>query len=70
MNIELIKKDLQTKIGHKVRVTVYGLRNKVERYEGVINKIYPNIFTIMYEGNEKSFTYRDVITKDINVKFL
>ncbi|MBE6148752.1 MAG: hypothetical protein E7167_04635 [Firmicutes bacterium] len=70
MNVEIIKKDLEKKVGQNVRVTVYGLRNKIERYEGRIYKIYPNIFTILYEGDEKSFTYRDIITKDINVKFL
>lgn len=70
MNIEIIKKDLQNKIGKKVKITVYGLRNKIERYEGEIYKIYPNIFTIMTDKEEKSFTYRDIITKDINVKIL
>ncbi|MBE6155563.1 MAG: hypothetical protein E7164_02255 [Firmicutes bacterium] len=70
MNIEIVKKELCQKIGSKVRVTVYGLRNKIERYEGLLYKIYPNIFTILYDNEEKSFAYRDVITKDINVKFL
>ena len=70
MNIELVKKDLKGYIGKNVRVTVYGLRNKIERYEGVLHKVYPNIFTILYENTEKSFAYRDIITKDINVKFL
>ena len=70
MNIEIIKNDLHQKLGSKVKITVYGLRNKIERYEGILYKIYPNIFTILYENEEKSFAYRDVITKDINVKFL
>jgi len=70
MNIEIIKNDLRSKVGKKVCVTVYGMRNKVNRYEGVVHKIYPNIFTIMYEDEEKSFTYCDVITKDITVKIL
>ena len=70
MNIEIVKKELCQRIGSKVRVTVYGLRNKIERYEGPLYKIYPNIFTILYDNEEKSFAYRDVITKDINVKFL
>ena len=45
MNVETIKKDLFSKVGKNVRVTVYGLRNKVEKYEGKIYKIYPNIFS-------------------------
>lgn len=70
MNVDMIKKDLQNKIGKKVKITVHGMRNKTDYYEGEIYKIYPNIFTIWYEKEEKSFAYRDIITKDINVKFL
>lgn len=70
MNIELVKNDLKKHVGKNVKVTVYGLRNRIERYEGMLYKIYPNIFTILYENTEKSFPYRDIITKDINVKFL
>lgn len=70
MNIEFIKNDLKNKIGRRVKVTVFGIRNHVNFYEGEIYKIYPNIFTIMYQGTEKSFSYRDIITKDISVKFI
>lgn len=70
MNIDIIKNELKTNLGKNVRITVYGLRNKIDYFEGKIYKIYPNIFTILYEGGEKSFTYRDIITKDINVKYL
>ena len=37
-------------------------------YEGYIYKMYPNIFSIISGLEEKSFAYRDIITKDINVK--
>lgn len=70
MNIDIIKQDLHRNIGKLVRVTVYGMRNKTDYYEGTIYKLYPNIFTIMYHGEEKSFSYRDIITKDINVKYM
>ena len=70
MNIELIKNNIAKKIGSKVLITVYGMRNHVERYEGIIYKIYPNIFTIMYQNEEKSFAYRDIITKDVSLKYL
>lgn len=70
MNIDMVKKEISSKLGKKVRITVYGMRNKIDYYEGPIYKVYPNIFTILYFGEEKSFTYRDIITKDINVKYL
>ena len=57
MNIDIVKNKIASNLNKKVVVTVYGLRNKITRYEGILYKTYPNIFTILYEGNEKSFTY-------------
>lgn len=70
MNINLIKNEIREKINSKVLVSVYGMRNRVNRYEGVIYKVYPNIFTIMENGEEKSFPYRDIITGDVKIKYL
>lgn len=69
MNIDLVKKKLATNLNKKVVVTVYGLRNKINRYEGVLYKMYPNIFSIMCNGVEKSFTYSEYITGDVKIKF-
>ncbi len=70
MNINLIKEQIQKNINKKVIVTVYGLRNKISRYEGILFKAYPNIFTINIDGTEKSFSYNDYITGDIKIKFI
>ena len=70
MNINIIKEKLSKNINKKVKITVYGLRNKINTYEGQLYKIYPNIFTILIDGKEKSFTYNDYITGDIKVRIL
>ena len=70
MNIDLIKKDLAKNLNRQVVVTVYGLRNKINHYEGILYKIYPNIFSIMQNGIEKSFSYNDYIIGDIKIKYL
>lgn len=70
MNINIVKEEIAKKINSKVLISVYGLRNRVNRYEGVIYKVYPNIFTIMADGEEKSFPYRDVITGEVKIKYL
>lgn len=70
MNIENIKSMINNNINKKVKITVYGIRNKVNHFEGTLYKTYPNIFTILYQGEEKSFSYRDIITKDIDIKYL
>lgn len=70
MNLNVIKSQIESNINKKVLVSVYGLRNRVDRYEGTLYKVYPNIFTILIRGEEKSFTYRDVITGEVKLKYL
>ena len=70
MNINIIKEEIKGKINRKVSISVFGLRNRVNRYEGVIYKVYPNIFTVLIGNEEKSFTYRDVITGEVKIKYL
>lgn len=70
MNLNVIKEQIANNINKKVIVSVHGLRNRVDRYEGTLYKVYPNIFTIMIRGEEKSFTYRDVITGEVKLKYL
>ncbi len=70
MNLDIIKEKISSSRGRKVKITVYGLRNKISFYEGTIHKIYPNIFTIVNNQEEKSFAYRDIITKDIKIMYI
>lgn len=70
MNINIVKNEIKVELNKKVLVSVYGLRNKIERYEGILYRVYPNIFTVLINGEEKSFCYRDVITGDVKVKIL
>lgn len=70
MNINLVKEEISKKLNSKVIVSVYGMRNRVSRMEGILYKIYPNLFTVMVDGEEKSFCYRDVITGDVKIKYL
>lgn len=70
MNTEIIKKEIVKHVGNNIRLTIYGMRNHTDYYEGIIYKVYPNFFTIIYNGQEKSFNYRDIITGDIKIKYL
>jgi len=68
MNIKNIKKYLASKIGSKIVVIYYGSRNRKERYDGVLYKIYQNVFTIrLSNGDIRCFTYIDIITKTIRI---
>ncbi|MBQ7032019.1 MAG: Veg family protein [Bacilli bacterium] len=70
MNIDLVRQKIESNLNKKVMVSVYGLRNKVSRYEGILYKTYPNIFSIISDGVEKSFSYNEYITGDVKIKFL
>jgi uncharacterized protein Veg len=70
MNLDIVKNKIKEKMGANVQVTVYGLRNKVNSYVGRVYRLYPNIFTIKTDNGEKSFTYSDVITGEVRIKYL
>ena len=68
INIGQLKRYLSIKIGFKVVVVYYGSRNKVERYEGNLLRLYNNIFSIkLYNGDIKCFSYGDILTKTIRI---
>lgn len=63
MNIDKIKLKVKELLNEKLNIKVYIGRNKYEYYEGTIDKIYNNIFTIKTNKGIKSFSYADVATK-------
>ena len=68
MTIKYIKKYLATKIGCSIVIIYYGSRNRRERYKGYLWKTYNNIFIIkLLSGEIKSFTYIDILTKNIQI---
>ena len=61
--------------GNRVKIQQDLGRNKVDIQEGVIQQAYPSVFTVLiddeFEQNPPqllSFTYTDVITKDIRMQ--
>ncbi len=70
MNTDFIKMEIQKNLNQAVAITVYGMRNKINRYVGYISGVYPNIFTVNVEGENKSFSYVDVITKELKIDYL
>ncbi len=70
MIIDDIKDEITLNINREVLITEYGLRNKINKYRGKIYAVYPNIFTILINGEQKSFTYAEVVTKDIVITYI
>ena len=67
MNLDKIKEEIASLIDKEVMINVSGSRNKKQMYKGVINNVYSNIFTVLIEGVNKSFTYSDVAIGDVKI---
>lgn len=70
MNLNIVKEEIKSNLKRKVLINVYGMRNRVNKYEGVLYKVYPNLFTVLVNGEEKSFCYRDLVTGEVKIKYL
>ncbi|MBQ6285296.1 MAG: Veg family protein [Bacilli bacterium] len=65
MNIDKIKNKIINIKDEKLKIKVNIGRNKYEYYEGTIDKIYQNIFTVSTNKGIKSFSYSDIATKAV-----
>ncbi len=70
MNTDDIKEEIKKNINRMVEIKVFGMRGKTSNFVGSIHAIYPNLFTIITNSGEKSFTYRDIYTGDIKIKYM
>ena len=68
--IEDIRKDMKNNLGKRVKIITKSCRNKSDVFVGVINGVYPNIFTISDGKETKSFSFSEVLTKDISLYFI
>jgi len=62
-----MKKILSKYIGSKVFVEYNIGRNKIEKYEGIIECLYNAVFLIKVKEETKSFSYSDLITKTVKI---
>ena len=67
MNLDKIREEVASLINKEVMINVTGTRNKKQMYKGIINNVYSNIFTVLIEGTNKSFTYSDVAIGDVKI---
>ncbi len=68
-----VKEELEKHIGEEVFIQYHLGRNKYESYQCVIRELYNNVFLVEVKENEglpvKSFSYTDIITKNIRMHF-
>lgn len=73
--ISKVRASIKKQCGSRVMIQLDRGRNKIDIQEGVIQKAYPSVFTVLVDDEREenppqllSFTYTDVITKDIRMK--
>ena len=72
--ISKVRASVHQQCGNRVKIQLDRGRNKVDIQEGVIQQAYPSVFTILVDDEQDnapqllSFSYTDIITKDIRMK--
>ena len=60
--------------GKRVDMEVNRGRKRIERYVGVIEKIYPSVFTVNIDSPEnkgkQSYSFNEVLCGDVTIKSL
>ena len=70
-----VRASVKQQCGSKVVIRLDKGRNKVDVQTGVIKGAYPSVFTVLIDDQDSdkpgqllSFSYTDIITKDIRMK--
>lgn len=73
-DIEKVRASVHQQCGNKVMIQLDRGRHKVDVQEGVIMNAYPSVFTILVSDDSDdnppqllSFSYTDIITRDIRM---
>lgn len=68
MNLDIVKKYVNSQINISHVFFYKGTRNQSEEFAGVITKCFPAIFIVVTEKKEiKSFSYNDIISKNLKI---
>ncbi len=65
MNIEKIRLEISKYKGKEVFLKINIGRNRYENIIGVVQDIYPYLFTVKVNDDLKTFSYVDVLTKNV-----
>lgn len=73
VTVNKVKEELNKHIGDEVTIKYNLGRNKFEKYNVKLKKLYDHVFTVELKKHQnkeiKSFSYSDVITKTIKIDY-
>lgn len=73
-DFDRVRESVRQQCGSRVVIQLDKGRNKIDIQQGVIQEAYPSVFTILVDEQESSpsqllsFSYTDIITKEIRMK--
>ncbi len=74
-DISKVRASVLGQLGSKVMIQLDRGRNRIDIQEGIIKVAYPSVFTILVDDEDEknppqllSFSYADVLTRDIRMK--
>jgi len=67
MNTDEIKNKISKLVGTTVIIKINLGRNKYDTIVGVVNNIYPYIFSIKTDNDIKTFSYVDILIKNVTL---
>ena len=68
--IKEIKKKMINLKGKNIKIIVDVGRNKKEKYNGEIKECFDNIWLFETESDTKSFSYKDILIKNVIISSL
>ncbi len=68
--IDKIKKQIQSNLNKEVKIISKENRNRNEVFYGYIIEYYSHVFVVSNGIEKKSFTYNDILSRDIIITFL
>lgn len=68
LNLEREKNRIKKLLNQNIRLRVNIGRNKFEYYNGIVVNMYDSVFTVDVNGIIKSFSYSDLLTKNVLIK--
>ncbi len=69
MTIYTVKREIFDHVGDTIKIKYNLGRNKYESYKVKIKELYDNVFLVESNLGIKSFSYSDVVTKQVKIDY-
>jgi len=73
--ITQIRKELENCVGKRIQLKANKGRKKIFIREGIVENVYPSIFTVKFENDfnssrKVSYSYTDILTRTVEIKVM